>query len=268
MDRRESVMQAKIIKHGALSQHLRLTGDTTIRGTAPLPSLLALSWYVTYHAARLRGDLWAVADKAPVFSEEEAMARFYKTKRAECLPTRLGETWDYADPRLLCSRPPCAGAAYIKVGLGRTSDKGYLEVSCVVHFPGGHNVDGEQILLWADLAEALQRAESADPENPVVSYAARLGGFLLHHCVTVFARDLLDIRQRIPTTLPAEGGLLTLMEHFSHMQDGLRGVSLWGKENQTAIQGYDMAKQEGTVELLGTLVAHRKKLLREAGVEF
>jgi hypothetical protein len=29
-----------------------------------------------------------------------------------------------------------------------------------------------------------------------------------------------------------------------------------------------MAKQEGTVELLGTLVAHRKKLLREAGVEF
>jgi len=256
-------MEAEIIKYGALQQQLHVTDEKVLRNATPLPSLLALSWYVSFHAARLEGVPWALQDTTPVFTEEGAMDRFFKVGSKTPPPSRKGRWWDCTNPRAVFSVPPTEGSARIEMQLLPTKD---LRVGCRAVLPGQHNTDAEMVLLWEDLAEALRSTYATDPDNVVVSYARQLGDFLYFHFLPAIAHDLMGIRKRIPLAVASEGGMRALEEHLDGVSAGFRGINYWGKCTALAIQEYDMGQMEGGDKLLASLRDRRKKLLLEHGV--
>lgn len=258
-------MEAEIIKYGALRQHLHVTDEKVLRNAQPLPSLLALSWYVAFHAARLEGAPWAMLSKTPVFTEEEAMERFFKVGSKTSPPSRKGHLWDCTNPRAIVSIPPLETSARIEVQFLPTKE---LRVGCRAVFPGQNASDGGMVLLWQDLAQALQDAAGENPDNVVVSYAKQLGDFLHFHLLQPIARDLMDIRKLIPLAVAPEGGMRALEEHLDAVSSGFRGIDRWGQCTAFVIQEYDMDRGEGGDKLLASLREHRKKLLLEHGVLF
>lgn len=258
-------MEAKIIKYAVLQQHLHVTDEKVLRNAQPLPSLLALSWYVAFHAARLEEVPWAMLSKTPVFTEEEAMERFFKVGSKTAPPSRKGRRWDCTNPRAIISIPPLETSARIEMQFLSTKE---LRVGAHAVFPGQNPSDGEMVLLWQDLAEALQGAAGADSDNAVVSYAKQLGDFIYYHFLQPIARDLMGIRKLVPLAAAPEGGVRALEEHLDALSAGFRGFSHWGKSHAQVIQEYDMDEKRDGAELLASLREHRKKLLLEHGVLF